>query len=420
MKTLLLTSCLLLFGTGFTQSLPSNSEEARVPAYTLPDPLVRPNGKKVSTAAQWKRRQRPFVYHLYEQVQFGRYPRAKTPLSFRLREEGDAFGGRATRRQVRLFLHPADTSVFLDVLFYIPKGVSGPVPVFTAYNFCGNHTVADDPHLFLGESWVYGKAKGVVNNRATDSARGTDAAQWDIGQVLAHGFALATAYYGDIEPDQAEGWKTGIRTTLKDILKIQADEWGAMGAWAWGLSRIMDYLQQDKTFDAGRVAVMGHSRLGKAALWAAASDPRFALAVSNESGEGGAALSKRFFGETVKIITTRFPYWFGPNFKNFADNTAALPVDGHMLLSLVAPRPLYVASAEGDTWSDPLGEFLSAREAGRVYALFGKKGPEGDHLPPLHQPVGETPRYHIRAGRHDVQPYDWQQYLQFADGFWKK
>jgi hypothetical protein len=187
-----------------------------------------------------------------------------------------------------------------------------------------------------------------------------------------------------------------------------------MGAWAWGLSRIVDYLQKDKNIDARKIALLGHSRLGKAALWAGASDPRFALIVSNESGEGGAALSRRWYGETVQIITAHFPHWFVAKYKTYGDNVNALPVDGHMLLSLMAPRPLYVASAVEDTWSDPKGEFLSAREASKVYALFGKKGIETDSLPPLHQPVGGTIRYHIRAGKHAVTLYDWERYLQFA------
>jgi len=187
------------------------------------------------------------------------------------------------------------------------------------------------------------------------------------------------------------------------------------GAWAYGLSRIMDYFEKDKDIDAKKVALIGHSRLGKAALWAGASDQRFALVISNESGEGGAALSKRWYGETVKIINKNFPYWFGAKYKTFGDNTAALPIDAHMLLSLIAPRPLYVASAEVDKWSDPKGEFLSAREAGRVYALFGKKGIDVDSIPPVNHPVGNTVHYHIRTGKHDVTLYDWQQYLKFAD-----
>jgi hypothetical protein len=320
----------------------------------------------------------------------------------------------ATRKQVRLYLHPADTTVCMDVLMYIPNAIRSPAPVFVGYNFSGNHTVTTEKEVLLSNRWVYFRSKGAANNRPTEASRGTDTASWPLRTILAKGFAVATAYYGDVEPDTATGYKTGIRTTLKEVLNIQPNEWSGMGAWAWGLSRIADYLQKDKSIDAGKIALLGHSRLGKAALWAGASDPRFALIVSNESGEGGAALSRRWYGETVQIITAHFPHWFAPKFKQYGDSVNALPVDGHMLLSLMAPRPLYVASAVEDTWSDPKGEFLSAKEAGKVYALFGNKGIDTDSLPPLHQPVGGTIRYHIRAGKHAVTLYDWGQYLDFA------
>jgi len=316
-------------------------------------------------------------------------------------------------------LHGADELVYVDVLIYIPNNVKGPVPVFVGYNFNGNQATQTDKDILLTQKWV-GTKKGAPNNRTTDSTRGIEASQWQVKEVLSHGYALATAYCGDLEPDNPDGWKTGIRTTLQNELHIKPEEWTCMGAWAYGLSRIYDYFLTDKMIDAKKVAIIGHSRLGKAALWAAASDQRFALVISNESGEGGATLSKRWYGETVSIITDKFPHWFLPRYKAYGDSVTALPIDGHMLLSMIAPRPLYVASAEGDTWSDPKGEFLSAKEAGRVYALFGKNGIDAStEMPGLHQPVGETIRYHIRSGKHDVTLYDWQQYVKFADDNWR-
>jgi hypothetical protein len=397
------------------QAFPSNTDESKVQSYTLPDVLKMHNGKTVTSRKEWQQVQRPYIYHLYEEYQFGRYPAKKINSRFRVLEtDNKALDGIATRKQVRIYLHPADTSVYMDVLLYIPNKIKSPAPVFAGYNFSGNHTITTDKNVLLSNRWVYWKSKGAVNNRATEASRGADTASWQLHTILEKGFALATAYYGDIEPDTAIGYTTGIRTTLKDVLNIQPNEWSAMGAWAWGLSRIADYLQKDKDIDNRKIALIGHSRLGKAALWASASDPRFALIVSNESGEGGAALSRRWYGETVQIITAKFPHWFATKYKTYGDSVNALPVDGHMLLSLMAPRPLYVASAVEDTWSDPKGEFLSAKEASRVYALFGKKGIDTNSLPALHQPVGATIRYHIRAGKHAVTAYDWEQYLQFA------
>ena len=399
-----------------SQTYTSNLDESKIPPYTLPDVLKMKDGKEVMTAQEWSNIQRSYIYHLYEEIQFGRYPSTVIPIKYRLLEKTEnVFGGTATRKQVRIYLHPTDTSIFTDLLIYLPKKSRKPVPVFVGYNFSGNNEIQNDREILLTRKWVPTKSKGSLNNKATDSSRGGEATQWQVKEILSHGFGVATAYYGDLEPDNPDGWKTGIRTTLKDVLYIQPEEWSAMGAWAYGLSRILDYLQMDKQINAHKVALIGHSRLGKAALWAAASDQRFALIVSNESGEGGATLSKRYFGETVKIINQKFPHWFALNYKNYGNNTDSLPIDGHMLLSLIAPRPLYVASAEGDTWSDPRGEFLSAKEAGRVYALYGKKGIEVDSMPSLYHPVGNTIRYHIRAGKHDVTLYDWQQYLSFAD-----
>jgi hypothetical protein len=248
-----------------------------------------------------------------------------------------------------------------------------------------------------------------------DLSRGKEADRWPVKEIIASGYGLATAFDGDLEPDYPEGWKIGIRGSMREELNIQPEEWGTISAWAWGLSRILDYLQTDKQVDAKQVVLAGHSRLGKAALWAGANDQRFAIVISNESGEGGAALARRNFGETVERINTSFPHWFISKYKTYNKNVDQLPVDQHMLLALIAPRPLYVASAVEDTWSDPKGEFLSAKYAGSVYALYGKKGLGVEEQPAIEKPVGETVRYHIRSGKHSMTLYDWQQYIRFAN-----
>ncbi|HEY4334464.1 MAG TPA: hypothetical protein VGM89_01165, partial [Puia sp.] len=240
--------------------------------------------------------------------------------------------------------------------------------------------------------------------------------QWPLKDILSRGYGVVTAWYWDIEPDRPDGWQTGIRTKLSSILQIEPYEWSAIGAWAWGLERIADYLQTDRSVDAKKMIVIGHSRLGKTALWAGASDPRFAIVVSNESGEGGAALSKRDYGETIAIINNNFPYWFVPAYKRFGDSPDSMLFDQHFLLALIAPRPLYVASAMGDQWSDPKGEFLSVCHIDPVYRLYKRKGLVMDSMPPLGHPVGDYfVRYHIRPGKHDITSYDWRQYMDFAD-----
>jgi rhamnogalacturonyl hydrolase YesR len=373
--------CFLLAGSEVYQiatSRAANMDESKMPPYTEP-------ALSLTTAKDWQTGQRADVYRLFEKNVYGRMPEGKIPVTYTTEStDANALGGVAIRKAVTLHLSPTDTAARLHVALYLPK-TNHRVPVFVSYSF-----------MPLSEVEA--------------------SSQWPLKEILSRGYGVAVAWYWDLEPDRADGWQTGIRTRLAAALKIEPSEWSAIGAWAWGLSRMADWLATESQVDAQRLIAIGHSRLGKTALWAGASDPRFAMVVSNESGEGGAALSRRDYGETVAIINEKFPWWFVPAYKKYGSNTAAMPFDQFMLLDLIAPRPLYVASAVGDQWSDPKGEFLSARMAGPVYRLFKEKGIDADSLPSLEHPVGDGyVRYHIRSGKHDITLYDWQQYMDFAD-----
>jgi hypothetical protein len=306
----------------------------------------------------------------------------------------------------------------LRLLLYLPANAPRPAPVFVGLGFVPNQSVSTDPGVCLAGTWVRNKETNVIEMQpAEEASRGSAASRWQVEAILDRGFGLATMYYGDIEPDVAGAMPLGVRGAhvTPGQRTLGGDEWGAIAAWAWGLSRVADYLQTDRDVDAGRLAVVGHSRLGKTALWAGAMDTRFGLVISNDSGEGGAAISRRGFGETVADLNSRFPHWFCGNYKQYSGREHDMPFDSHMLLALVAPRPLYVASAEDDQWADPKGEFLAAVAASEVYELLGKKGVGAATMPPVNQPVGDSVRYHVRTGKHDITAYDWQQYLDFAE-----
>jgi hypothetical protein len=397
-----------------------NYDEALVAQSPLPDPLLSQQGRRVTTARAWSRERRPELLELFRTHVYGRSPAAPRRIVFDvIGLDHLALDGQATRKEVRIYLTGKKDGPRMDLLLYVPNAPKKPVPAFLGLNFYGNQCIASDPGITLSTGWMRdNKEYGIVGNRATAATRGVHASRWQVEKVLARGYATATIYYGDIEPDHAEGWKSGLRAALSADgadTRWKPDDWGAIGAWAWGLSRALDYLEKDPDIDARRVAVHGHSRLGKTSLWAGASDERFAFVISNDSGEGGAALARRHYGETTAIITRAFPHWFCDRYDEYAGRAAALPVDQHELIALMAPRPVYVASAEEDKWADPHGEFLAAKNAEPVYALFKKAGLGVTGMPPVNQPVGESIGYHIRTGKHDITEYDWEQYLRFAD-----
>ena len=419
-----------------------NLSEAKIPAYTLPDPLVTEAGKPVTNSKIWWEQRRPEILAMFENEMYGRTPGfafAREELFRHPRiemraEKKDALNGKAVRREVRLHFTSQNDGFYIDILLYVPAFEKKPVPAFIMLNFNGNQSVTDEPDVFLCESWMTPLNNGtVIDFRSTERSRGTAKSQWSLEMIIDRGYALATACYQDIDPDFDDGFQNGIQPYFyKDGQTRPApNEWGSIGAWAWGLSRILDYLETDPAIDSKHVAIAGHSRLGKAALWAGAQDQRFAAVISNNSGCGGGALSKRLFGETVRLLNYVRPHWFCFNFRYYDNNETALPFDQHELISLIAPRPVYLAVAEDDRTADPKGEFLAALNADAVYRLLGTPGigniPEMNvvirkgnmiydaKMPKLNLQIGATIGFHIRTGEHDVTAYDWEQYLNFTD-----
>jgi hypothetical protein len=414
-----------LAGAGLAQRRPPVvQDEAQVPAYTLPPLLVGESGAPVRSRQDWERHRRPELLRLFATHVYGHTPAWSGKVRWKAGPQTtQALSGKATRREIVLYFTPDDDGPQARLLLYLPNQRRGRVPAFLGLNFNGNHAVETDPTITLNPNWMSQWPENqVVNHRATEKSRGCEALRWPAALVVERGYALATLYYGDLDPDFDDGFQNGVHPLFYQPGQSRPDsaQWGSIGAWAWGLSRALDYLLTDPAIDGKRVAVVGHSRLGKAALWAAAQDPRFGLVVSNNSGCGGAALSKRIFGETVGLINEQFPHWFCKNFHRYNNFEDRLPVDQHQLLALVAPRPLYVASASEDLWADPRGEYLAAVHASPVYQLYGHQGLSGD------QPLAQSPRttgrvgYHLRAGAHNMLAYDWEQYLNFADRVWGK
>ncbi len=394
-----------------------NYDESKVPEYTLPDPLIMQDGRKVAEAKVWIRERRPEILELFRTYIYGRSPARPKAMTFRILEtDGHALAGRATRKKLAVFFTGREDGPAMPIVLYLPNGEPRPAPVFLGVHLFD--TEADHPVLGVPlprDASLTSPSSGAATepNDRRIGLKDTPLTE----HILQRGYGFATFNSNDVAPDFPDTFTNGVIGLYhhRQQRTRSPDDWGAIGAWAWGLSRAMDYFETDPAVDSRRVIAIGHSRMGKTALWAAAEDERFAAVISNCSGCGGAALSRRCFGETVEVINTAFPHWFCENFKRFNRHEDDLPVDQHMLIALIAPRPVYVASAEQDLWADPRGEFLSARHADPVYRLLGTNGLASRTMPPVDQPIRGTISYHIRRGKHDLTDWDWMQYLAFAD-----
>ncbi len=369
--------------------VPINYDEEKVKVRNLPELFVTNQGLKIESKELWRSEKRDELLDVFASSIFGKAPTYSSELEFEaVREDSEWLNGRAIRSELKIYPLGKQNNAALTLLLYLPKQSDIPHSVFLGANFLGNDFVESDHE------------------------------RWPLELIINSGFGVATFFYGDIENDNPTGWIKGIRgeyLRLSGKQELLDDDWGAIAAWAWGLSRAMDYLCMNPRIDEKKVALIGHSRLGKAALWAAAADERFAAVISNNSGTGGAKLLRRNFGESIESITREFPHWFATNFEAYALDIDSLLVDSHCLLALVAPRPLYVASASDDLWADPRGEFLAAQLASTVYELFGYKGIDKElDFPPLNTVIGDVVGYHCRSGTHGITPYDWGRYIEFV------
>jgi hypothetical protein len=393
--------------------IPVNYTEAKAGQYTLPDPLTLASGVRVESVEDWQAQRRPELVKLFEEHQYGRAPEPKQVRFEVVEESTPAWDGKAIRKQMAIHFGEGDSAQHLDLLIYLPADASGPAPLLLNVGFTANNLAVDDPDVKVGRVWRRERGERVP------ATRGPGFGRLQVLPTLERGYGIATFNYGDVDPDALGAIAHGVRQQYLAEGQTQPgpDEWGTIAAWAWGISRIVDYCETDAQIDAKRIAITGVSRLGKTVMWAGARDPRIALVIASCSGEGGAALSRRNYGETIAhlVAPSRYPYQFAANYANWANDPNQAPIDANLLVALVAPRPLLLQTGNGDKWSDPQGEFLSAVAATPVYELFGKRGIDADTLPPAGQLVGDTLAFTMHDGGHGMVPSDWDVFLDFMD-----
>jgi hypothetical protein len=371
------------------QNPSSNYKEENVPTYTLPD-VLKPVGVKINSADQWGKSGRPAIIELFRKNVYGRIPETSYTEKFSITGDSLKMKGEARQKRIEIEIASGGKSLIIHLTLYTPVNSKNPVPAFLLID---NFNSSNDP-----------KVKDDF---------------FPVKDAIKRGYGMAVFSSSDLDPDNFDNFKNGIHGVL-DKNPRPDDAWGTIAAWAWGASRCMDYLVTDKDLNHSKIAIVGHSRGGKTALWAGAEDTRFSMVVSNESGAGGAALARRRFGETVERLNTVFPHWFCKNYSHFNNNEDAMPVDMHMLLALIAPRPLYIDCADEDLWGDPHGSYLSLYNAMPVYKLLGYTSEMPSVMPPLEkQVISGRVGFHIRAGSHSLLLKDWTRFMDFADIVWK-
>lgn len=369
-----------------------NYDESAVPDYTLPKILETETGKPVNTVNEWVHLRRPEIIEIFAQQVYGELPRQFDSITFEIvRENNSAINGEATAKEIDITITRNDKSLPIRLNLLIPNNIEKPAPVTLLVNHRGPDYM--------------------------DITREVKKDYWPAEMILQRGYAAAIFSVWDVSDDDPDTFSEDLLETLYPEQLKKNDGMRGLSAWAWGAMRVMDYLETDEDIDHEKSMIVGHSRTGKAALWAGANDNRWSITVANESGAGGAALSKRKFGETVEIINNGFPYWFTPNYENFNKRESEMPFDQHMLVASIAPRGVYITAAEDDEWADPKGMYLSLLEASKVYEeIYGISVPLAKRMPPVNNPTDNPyAAYHIRDGEHDLKLYDWEQFLNFAD-----
>ncbi len=397
-----------------SRQFPSANELPAQP--NLPDPLAMMDGHKVSSQSQWYKQRRPELKALFAHYMYGQIspaPRAMQVTT--LGQYPDFLDGKATLRLLRLETGPG-TAPKIDLMLVVPNSRPSPAPVFLAMNFCGNQALTPDPRVPLAHSWVPNWCGGATNNTASDSSRGAQAADWPLAEIVGRGYALASFYSGDLDPDRADA-STGLYQWLAqgDPARNKPADRGTIAAWAWGFHRCVDYLVKDPDIDPHRIASLGHSRNGKTALLAAAYDERIAMAFPHQAGCGGSAPSRGKVGESVKAINTQFPHWFNAEFKQFNAAPERLPFDQNCLVALCAPRPVLFSAAQEDQWANPAGQFEVLKAADPVYRFLGVEGLSATEMPPHGKLVDSRLGYYIREGKHSMTAADWRVFMDFAD-----